>query len=329
MIKKKTIFRLAKIVVPLVLGLFFIYLTYRDTSVEERQTIVSYLKQTPEWVVLLSILIGLCSHVSRSIRWRYMLIPMGYKTNPINNFLSIMVAYLANLGIPRSGEVLRATTIATYEKVPFPIAIGNIVAERIIDLLMLGIFILIALVLNVEVIGQLLVENFKSWIISTLIISIVILFLYQLTRYLKKKIKTKKANQIRNFYNQFIQGVQILLQMRNKLYYILHSVFIWIMYFLMFYVVKFAMHDTYNMSLDILLPGFIIGVLTIATTNGGLGLYPLAVGTYFISFGISRESSFAFGWIVWTIQTVLIVVFGGLSFGILPLVNKSLTSKSN
>ena len=328
MIKKKTILQLAKVIVPLALGLFFIYLTYQTTSADERKTIFTHLMQTPEWVVLLSILIGVCSHVSRAIRWRYMLTPMGYKTKIINNLLSIMVAYLANLGIPRSGEILRASTIATYEKVPFPMAIGNIVAERIIDLLMLGIFTLVAFVLNVKEISQIFAENFRSWFESAFIISIIILLLYQLTQYLKKRIKSKKANRIRHFYNQFVQGVQILLQMPNKLFYILHSIFIWMMYFLMFFVAKFAIQDTYDISLDVLLPAFVIGILTIATTNGGLGVYPLAVGTYLFSFGISKESGLAFGWIVWTIQTGLIVIFGGLSFGVLPLVNRSLTSKS-
>ena len=127
-----------------------------------------------------------------------------------------MVAYLANLGIPRSGEILRASTIATYEKVPFPMAIGNIVAERIIDLLMLGIFTLVAFVLNVKEISQIFAENFRSWFESAFIISIIILLLYQLTQYLKKRIKSKKANRIRHFYNQFVQGVQILLQMPYK-----------------------------------------------------------------------------------------------------------------
>ncbi len=313
---------------PLVLGIFFIYITYRVTTFEERQDIFTHLLQTPPWVVLLSILFGLLSHLSRSFRWHYMLTPMGYKTKTINNFLSIMVAYLANIGIPRSGEILRASTIASYEKVPFAMAMGNIVAERIIDLLMLGIFILVAFVLNVKIINQILVENLESWLESAFIISIVLILLYRLIQYLKKRIKSKKANRIRNFYNQFIQGVQILSQMPNKLFYILHSIFIWMMYFLMFYVVKFAIQDTYDISLDVLLPAFIIGVLTIATTNGGLGVYPLAIGAYFISVDISQEYGLAFGWIVWTIQTVLVVVIGGLSFVALPLVNKSLTSRS-
>lgn len=313
---------------PLLLGMFFLYITYQATSFQERKNIFTYLVQTPKWVVFLSVLFGSFSHISRAIRWHYMLAPMGYKTKTINNFLSIMVAYLANLGIPRSGEILRASTITTYEKVPFALAMGNIVAERIVDLLLLGVLILAALFLNVQIISNILAENFGTWFESILIGSIVILLLYQLIRYLKKRIRSKKTNRIQVFYHQFIKGVQILLQMPKKLSYLLHSIFIWSMYFLMFYVVKYALQDTYDASLGVLLPAFIVGVLTVATTNGGLGVYPLAVGAYFVSSGIPQESGLAFGWIVWTIQTVLVVVIGGLSFGILPLINRYFISNS-
>jgi len=67
--------------------------------------------------------------------------------------LAVLIAYIANLGIPRSGEVLRATTLSSYDKIPFDHTFGTIVAERIIDLLLLAGFILAALLLQFDIIG--------------------------------------------------------------------------------------------------------------------------------------------------------------------------------
>jgi len=315
---------LAKIFLPLALGAFFIFLTFEITTDQERQKIIGYMSQTPIWVIVLSLLFGLLSHLSRSIRWNYMLAPMGYKPRIINNLLSIMVAYLGNLGVPRSGEILRASTIATYERVPFAKAIGNIIAERIIDLLMLIIFIAVALVLNFQVIGQLLVEKSSvNWIRIFLIVVIVALVVFYPLRFLFNRVTEKKKVFIQKFGREFVAGIKVLIQMPDKAIYLMHSVFIWVMYFMMFYIVKFAFDDASQLGIGALLPAFIVGALTIATTNGGLGIYPLAVGGYLTSFGMAQESGLAFGWIVWTTQTVLIVVFGGLAFVALPIVNRN------
>ena len=90
----------------------------------------------------------------------------------------------------------------------------------------------------------------------------------------------------------------------------------------MFYVVKLAFPETLDLPFEALLIGFIVGAITISATNGGIGVYPFSVSLVLISYGISKESSLAFGWIMWTAQTVMVIVFGSLSFFILPLINR-------
>ena len=58
-------------------------------------------------------------------------------------------------------------------------------------------------------------------------------------------------------------------------------------------------------------------------TNGGIGAYPLAIAVILNQFEVSYEASLAFGWIVWTSQTLMIVVAGSLSFIFLPILNKN------
>ena len=107
-----------------------------------------------------------------------------------------------------------------------------------------------------------------------------------------------------------------------KLNFIVHTVFIWLMYFGMFFIIKWTIPEMEKLDLEYLLLTFVIGGLTLTATNGGIGIYPLSVAMTLSFFGISNESGLAFGWIVWTSQTLMILFFGSLSFFILPLVNK-------
>ena len=141
-----------KAIVPLSIGLFFIYLTISFTNKEERELIFSYIKNADYRFLLLSVFFGILSHISRAYRWKFLLAPLGYKPRFINSILSVLIAYIANLGIPRSGEILRATILSSYEKIPFEKTFGTIIAERLVDLLILIGFILIALSLQFELI---------------------------------------------------------------------------------------------------------------------------------------------------------------------------------
>jgi len=136
-----------KLILPIALGVFLVWYLYNSTTPEQRQEILSHIKNAdPVWVGI-SILIGILSHISRAIRWNYLLEPLGYKPKLSNNVFIILTSYLANLGIPRSGEFLRATELATYENVPFEKGFGTIVTERIIDVIMLLLIIVTALLL--------------------------------------------------------------------------------------------------------------------------------------------------------------------------------------
>ena len=129
--------KILQIVTPPLIGFFFIYLSFYYTNEEERNEIYKSLKDAKIKYILLSIFLGISSHLSRAYRWNYMLNSLGYYPKFVNNVLSIFISYLANLGIPRSGEILRATVMQTYESIPFDKGFGTILAERLIDLMIL------------------------------------------------------------------------------------------------------------------------------------------------------------------------------------------------
>jgi uncharacterized protein (TIRG00374 family) len=317
----KKIKSLLKVILPLAVGFFFVYLSYNSTSEEDRILIYSYIQKADLRFVMLSVFFGILSHLSRAYRWKYLLSPLGYQPRFINSVLAVLIAYIANLGIPRSGEILRATTLSSYEKIPFEKTFGTIVAERLVDLLILMGFVLTALVLQFDIIWSILSEKK----IST--VQIVIGLAFVIIGYIiLKKLFTLSQNpliiRIKNFFWGLAEGIMSLKNMPNKGRFIGHTLFIWLMYLAMFYVVKWTVPETASLSMNAILPAFVVGGLAISATNGGIGIYPFSVALVLAAFKISNESGLAFGWIMWTSQTLMIIVFGSLSFFVLPLVNR-------
>jgi uncharacterized membrane protein YbhN (UPF0104 family) len=118
------------------------------------------------------------------------------------------------------------------------------------------------------------------------------------------------------------EGILTLVKMPKKWAYLFHTFLIWGLYVLMFYIIKFSIPETVDLPFEALLIGFLVGAISISATNGGIGIYPFSVSLVLISYGISKESSLAFGWIMWAAQTVMVILFGSLSFLALPLVNR-------
>ncbi|MGB1449045.1 MAG: lysylphosphatidylglycerol synthase transmembrane domain-containing protein [Flavobacteriaceae bacterium] len=313
--------KVVKTLVPLFVGVLFIYLSVRNTTEEDRQTIYSSIKDAHYGYIFLSLLLGLLSHFSRAYRWNFMLNPLGYHPRLINNILAIFITYIANLGVPRSGEFFRATVLQTYENIPFEKSFGTIIAERTVDLLMLLLTIGIALTLEFDLIYSMLEGKAINpySIIGVILISGI--GLWVVVKQLKKS-SHPLAKKINDLLTGLAEGFLTIVRMEKKWAYLFHTLFIWAMYIAMFYIIKFSLPETQGLGFEALLIGFIVGALAISATNGGIGIYPFSVSLVLISYGISKESSLAFGWIMWTAQTVMVILFGSLSFFLLPLVNR-------
>ncbi|MDG2485662.1 MAG: lysylphosphatidylglycerol synthase transmembrane domain-containing protein [Flavobacteriaceae bacterium] len=308
-------FKWFKKIFPPILGLFLIYYSYLNTTSAERIEIYTSMKSADYKFVFLSICIGILSHLSRSIRWKAMLKPLGFSIKIYNSIMSVLVAFLSNLGVPRSGEFLRASSISYYEKIPFEKSFGTIVTERIID-----VFILIGLIIYGLTISS-VIEIPKFSVNNELILTLVFLLIFGVIIYYTIS-KTRFKNKIINVISGLKKGLFSILKIKNKSIFIFHSLFIWVCYFLMFYVVKFSLAETYNLGFEPLFLAFLAGAIAMALTNGGIGAYPLAIAAVISQYEVSYESALALGWIVWSSQTLMIITFGSLSFVFLPILNK-------
>lgn len=301
-----------------------VWYSLSQISIDE---LVEYFKKADYTWIVLGMFLGLLSHLSRAYRWRFQLEPMGYNIRLGNSIMAVFATYLINYTIPRAGEVARASILTNYEGVPFEKGFGTIVAERIADMIvMLGI-IAVTLFLQFDFIYGFLVEKFDPIKIVIALVGGIVLIIFFL-RFIKRS-HSKIAIKIRTFIGGLVEGALSIFKMKKKWAFIFHTLFIWGMYVLMFYVTSFSLEQTQNIPLAAILIGFIAASFSIAATNGGIGSYPEAIVLAFLLFNIPEDPSRAFGWIMWTSQTLMIILFGGLSLIYLPIYNRKKSKKKS
>ena len=310
------------VLVPLCIGVGIIYYQYSTLTAEEIDKIKISFQKANYYYIILSLIIACVGYWSRAYRWKYALNHLGYQTKFYNNFFTVSVSYLMNLTVPRSGEVSRAALLKKYENVPFDKAFGTIVGERIVDLGVFLIFVIIGFSLQFEKLNQFLtdkdvsLETIGFFALFGFILFIIFILVWIYAEWsIIKKLKYKLAG--------LVEGITSIFKMENKWKYLFHSFLIWFSYLSMFYVTIFAMPETSDISFDIVIMGFIFGSLAIGFSNGGLGAYPFSIALVLSLYGISNETGTAFGWLVWTSQTLFTIFLGLLSYLLLPILNKN------
>lgn len=319
---KRKIGKWLTVLIPLLIGIAIIYYQFTTLTAEEIEKIKISFEKANYYYILLSLIIAIIGYWSRAYRWKYSLNHLGYETKFFNNFFTVCVSYLVNLTVPRSGEITRAALLKKYENVPFDKAFGTIVAERIVDLFIFFLFVLIGFVSQFDKIYQFLLSNNVSLqsLIITAITGLLLFFVFILIWiYAEWKIILTLKKKL----SGLVEGITTVYKMKNKWNYIFHSFFIWFSYLSMFYVAVFALPETYKIGFDVVIMGFIFGSLAVGFTNGGLGAYPFSIALIFSLYGITKDVGTAFGWLVWTSQTILAILLGLISYVLLPVLNRN------
>jgi uncharacterized protein (TIRG00374 family) len=317
-----------KITLPLLFGAVLVWYSLSKISIFE---LLEYFKNANYLWVGLGVFFGLLSHLSRAYRWRFQLEPMGYNIKMGNSIMAVFITYIINYTIPRAGEVARASVLTNYEGVPFEKSFGTIVSERLADMLVMIGIISIALFLQFEFISNQFFEKIEKLDVSTnqvLGFAVASFFLIVVSMTIIQRGTSKTTIKIKSIISGLLEGITSILKMKKKWAFLFHTLFIWGMYVLMFYVTSFSLVETSQLPFSAILIGFIFASFSIAATNGGIGSYPLAVFAAFSMFNIPEDPSIAFGWIMWTSQTLMIMFFGGLSLLYLPFYNRKI-SKTN
>ena len=303
------------------MGIFLIYYSYNQFSEKDIDEIKKHFKNANYYYLNFSIFIAFLGSASRAYRWKYVLDHMGYKTSFANNFMAVSIGYLMNMTVPRSGEISRALVLKKYNDVPFDKGFGSIIAERIIDMIVLLGLIIVAFFVQYDVLKTFVLDKvpLQNLILLltigfVLFITFILLYVYSKMKFILK-IKEKIAG--------LNEGILSIFHMKKKWSYLGHTIFIWFSYIYMFYIGLLVISETNMLPLSAVITSFIVGSVAIAFTNSGFGSYPFLMAKILLFYHISETAGSAFGWIIWTTQMLLLVFLGALSFLLLPILNRS------
>jgi len=309
------------------LGIFIFWLIYKDQDIER---IKSVLKNDVNYFwVIVSLLIGLISHVSRTLRWGLMIEPIGHKPRFINTFLAVMVGYLMNMALPRMGEISRCGVLSRYEKISFTKLFGTVVAERLIDVVSLLILLVIVIFLqfgqmigflkrNPEIQEKLTNTITSPYLIIGFVLLIIVAFLFRNT-FKQTPIFKKIVHILKNFKEGFIS----IRSIKRKGWFWCHSAFIWFCYYLMLYAIFFAFDFTSMLNPIAGLTTFVFASFgMVAPVQGGIGAWHFMAIEALTLYGVANENSVIFAFVAHASMTVMIIVIGLISMLVLPFINR-------
>ncbi len=301
-----------------------VWFSLRGIKVAEGGNKWDYLLQTwnnanKEWLLIMAF-ITLVSHLIRAVRWQMLLSPVGYRPKLSDSFISLMVGYLVNLVIPRGGEVSRCYNLYKLDKTPVEISFGTVVVERIVDIICLLILIVLSFLFESKKLFAFIKtlplssgSNGSRWTNALYVVAIiagVVLILY---------LVIKRNQRMRSFlkktWSGFKGGLLSIFMLKSKWPFILYSILIWALYFVMSYCVMRAFPSTSELGFGAVLSLFAIGSIAMAAPlPGGAGSYHVLVpqGLVFL-YAIPRTDAVAFTFIFHGWQTAILIVAGAIS----------------
>jgi uncharacterized protein (TIRG00374 family) len=279
------------------------------------------------WIII-SILFGLLSHFVRALRWKILINTMGFQPMTANLFLSVIILYFTNLIIPRGGEVSRCAVISKYEKIPFVKLIGTVFVERITDLFTFLLILLILVIWQFSFIKtvmnypgfQMDFSSFSFKLLPILSVSIIITLLgFAMVKF---KIFKKIYLKLKQLKVDFVEGISVILHIREKIKYIIYTLVIFLLWLLMLYAVFFSYPPTEKLSFVVALLTYAFGTLAyLLPLQAGIGAWHFIVINCLFFYGIDKETGMIFALIAHTFTNLIFLIFGPLAMALLPMIN--------
>jgi len=309
------------------LGILLLWYTTSTLTDEDVKKVKELVFKADLFYVIPSIGALLLSHYIRSLRWKMMLDELGTKPGLINVFLSVLVGYFLNLVFPRLGEVAKCSLLGKYEKMPVDKLIGTIVAERILDLVCLFIVIALTIATQLDELGAYASELFDKLIgkanqsANSFILFFSVIFIFLFLGYLLIR-KSKWLKTLQSFFQGIKEGFFIIRKIEKKRMFLLYTVVIWFLYLLSIRIGFYSMLDTISLSWVPSLTILTFGSFAMIATQGGVGAYQLAVQKTLSFYQINEVSGLAFGWLLWSVQTFMLLIVGPIAMFLLFSLNR-------
>ncbi|MEI8224428.1 MAG: lysylphosphatidylglycerol synthase transmembrane domain-containing protein [Bacteroidota bacterium] len=326
---RKGILQTLKFIAFLAVGIVLLWFAFLNVDFTR---LAADLKEADYSWLLLSVLFGLFAFVSRARRWILLINPLGFNPSLRNSFYALMTGYLANLALPRIGEITRCVALGKKEKIPVDQLFGTVVVERTIDFLSLLLIMIILIFTSGDQISLFLKENILvpvqqkvlsifgfTWIILVTLFSLLIIMLVLVIRFKKSFRKIRFFSKMFDLARGIINGLKTITNLKRKWEFIFHTIFIWINYALMTWVVFFSIESTSHLTFGDSIFLLVIGGLAMsAPVQSGLGAfhYIISRGLLFVK-GIPIEEGLVYALLAHESQLIFVAIVGTISFFII------------
>lgn len=328
----KTLGRLLTLLLFLGLGIFLVWLITHNLTPQQWERIRTVFRQADYAVLIPVFLVGALSHFLRALRWRLFFRPLGYTPGIFSTFCAVMIGYLANLALPRMGEITRCGVLSRNDRIPFDKVLGTMIAERVIDLICLAVLLAATVLVQLHIVSDFfyelvivrfgrLVERAGSLSGMPILAGVIVLGVF-LWLILKRFRTASWLRRLTRLLTGIKKGALSILQMDKKGVFILYTFGIWTCYFLMVYIGFFALAPTSGLGLKPGLSVLSFGSIGMVVTQGGIGAYQLIVEKVLGLYGIAEAYGFAFGWLSWLAQTLLTLVLGFGAMVAIPFIRR-------
>lgn len=303
------------------LGGFLFYQAFKNT--EFTKLVDDFAHARYEYAIL-SMIMGYIAFISRGIRWIYLLEPLGEKPKLWNSIHAVTIGYFTNLLIPRAGELARCTALNRTDKIPVNRLFGTVVLERIIDLFMMALLVGLTFILEYDNLmdffqnssGEASEETSNSGLALKLALGGVVVGAFIVAYYFRDKFRHFPLySKVKDFWAGFKEGLKSLSKIKRKWEFAAHTLFIWILYYLMFYVNIFAMDATRNIDTSnglFMMMSASFGMIIPAP--GGIGSVHYLVMLAGQVIGLSADDGVSFGTLVHSAQTLMTIISGLIAF---------------
>ncbi|MEG1572983.1 MAG: lysylphosphatidylglycerol synthase transmembrane domain-containing protein [Bacteroidales bacterium] len=333
--------KILRYLVFLALGISIIWWFQRDLNPTEKAEISTSFEGINYWILSGGVLLCLASHFLRALRWNLLLKSMHYNPPLALSFMSVLIAYFANLALPRIGEVLRCGILQRYDKVPLLKSLGTVIIERMIDVILFLMAFGLALFLEFKYLEKYVMNELakglhssEEWLFIIPYILVGSLLLFFALCWIYKKHKHKILThplflKLKKILIGFWEGIISLKNLQNPCLFVAYSLGIWLFYWLSLYLIFLAMPNIGLIPGSVVLTCLVMGTFGYMITPGGVGLYPVIISATFAIFGLSKMAGYTAAWVAWSSQTMLFIVLGLASLIIIPIFydNKSKKAK--
>jgi uncharacterized protein (TIRG00374 family) len=314
------------------LGIFLVWWSIKDLTAEDRSQIRESLRTARYWLIIPVFTLLFLSHYIRAARWKLLIEPLGYSPRMTNTVFAVFIGYLANQAVPRLGEVLKCTVLSRYEKVPADKLIGTIILERVIDALSLLIVFAITLAIQPGIYSDLIDTIFHSrkeggtkhissgLVLLTIAGLLALIAILWMLRY--RKNLSDLGRLIKSIFQSIWQGISAIRHLKRKWFFIFLTLSLWTLYLLGGFLGFMALKETEQYGIREAFTVLSAGSVGMIATPGGIGAYAYLLQKTMQVYGLNEGIALAFGWILWIVQTAVIVIGGLISFVCIPYYNK-------